>query len=95
MGKRWSAGEAIALVQEFEASGLTRGEFSKRRGIAPTTLDYWRRRQRSQVKLVEVNVERQSAGAFTLSLRNGRRIESGWGFADEELVRLIRIVESA
>ena len=83
------------MVQEFETSGLTRGEFNQRRGIAPTTLDYWRRRRRSQVKLVDVDVERQSAGAFTLSLRNGRRIESGWGFADEELVRLIRIVESA
>ena len=32
---------------------------------------------------------------FTLSLANGRRIECGWGFADGELARLIRIAESA
>jgi hypothetical protein len=27
-------------------------------------------------------------------LGNGRRIESGWGFGEAELVRLIRIAES-
>ncbi len=26
---------------------------------------------------------------------NGRRIASGWGFEDAELVRLIRVAESA
>jgi hypothetical protein len=31
---------------------------------------------------------------FSLSLRNGRRIESWWGVADEDLARLIRIAES-
>jgi hypothetical protein len=27
-------------------------------------------------------------------LANGRRIESGWGFGDAELARLIRVAES-
>jgi hypothetical protein len=37
----------------------------------------------------------EPAPHFALSLRNGRRIESSWRFADAELARLIRIVESA
>jgi len=32
---------------------------------------------------------------FTLSLVNGRRIESGWRFAEAELARLIRVAEGA
>ena len=37
----------------------------------------------------------EPAEHFTLSLGNGRRIESSWRFAEAELARLIRIVESA
>jgi hypothetical protein len=36
----------------------------------------------------------EAAGPF-MSLANGRRIESSWGYADAELARLIRIAESA
>jgi hypothetical protein len=61
-----------------------------------TTLDYWRRRDSRQPRLVEVEVApRESAGQFTLALANGRRIECSWGFADTQLARLIRIAESA
>jgi hypothetical protein len=38
---------------------------------------------------------KEPAGQFTLSLANGRRIESSWRFGDVELARLIRIAESA
>jgi hypothetical protein len=37
----------------------------------------------------------EAAGPFILSLANGRRIESSWGYADAELARLIRVAESA
>ena len=37
----------------------------------------------------------EPAPHFALSLRNGRRIECSWRFAEAELVRLIRIAESA
>jgi hypothetical protein len=30
---------------------------------------------------------------FVLVLANGRRIESSWKFSEDELVRLIRVVE--
>jgi hypothetical protein len=40
-------------------------------------------------------INAKPAQQFTLSLANGRRIESSWRFADVELARLIRIAESA
>lgn len=96
MGKRRSRAEVEVLIAEFEASGLTRAEFSQQRGIAVTTLDAWRRRRAKPARLVNVEVEGAEAPLpFRLSLRNGRWIESGWSFAEAELARLIRIAESA
>jgi hypothetical protein len=43
---------------------------------------------------VEVALETQSAAGFALILSNGRRIESGWGFAEADLLRLIRAAEA-
>lgn len=94
MGQRRSREERAAIVRAFDASGLTRREFSERRGIAVTTLDSWRRQRAGG--LVEVNVESEATpGAFRLSLRNGRQIEGTWNFTDVGLARLIRIAESA
>ena len=96
MGKRRSPSEVEALVREFQASGLTRQEFSQRQGIAVTTLDSWRRKRTEQARLVKVEVSgTEVAWPFSLSLRNGRRIESAWSFADDDLARLIRIAENA
>jgi hypothetical protein len=64
-------------------------------------LDYYLRRDRAgakgqPAKLVRVNVKSaETSATFTLALANGRRIESGWNFADPELARLIRVVEGA
>ena len=35
------------------------------------------------------------AKGFALVLGNGRRIEGNWSFAEQDLARLIRIVEAA
>jgi len=43
---------------------------------------------------VEVSAS-EPVGHFTLAFSNGRRIESSWRYAEGELARLIRIVESA
>ena len=91
------------MVEEYAASGLGRREFCEQRRIPLTTFDYWRRehavkarKRAKRPRLVRVKVAaRESAGQFILSLVNGRRIESSWQFADAELARLIRIVESA
>jgi len=97
MGKRKRLAEDIRrIVDEFEASGLTRREFCWRHHIPVTTLDYWRRARRRRPRLVRVEVAgSEPAPGFTLSLANGRRIETGWSFAEAELLRLIRIAESA
>ena len=58
-----------------------------------TTLDYWRRAQKSKPKLVEVAIEAGAPGGFALVLGNGRRIESSWQFGEAELGRLIRVAE--
>ena len=91
------------MLAEYAASGLGRREFCEQRKMLLTTFDYWRRvhakkpgTQGKRPRLVRVEVAAsESAGQFTLSLVNGRRIESSWRFAEAELARLIRIVESA
>lgn len=37
--------------------------------------------------------QNRSSWDFVLTLRNGRRVESGWGFVDSELARLLRVAE--
>jgi hypothetical protein len=84
------------LIEAFTVSGMTRRQFCGQHSIPVTTLDAWRRQQKSKPKLVRVKVEPQQCGrGFVLVLGNGRRIESSWSFADEELDRLIRVAESA
>ena len=79
-----------------ERSGQGKREFCRAREIAVTTLDAWRRRLRGGARLVRVKVSGREAGeSFPLSLANGRRIESAWGFGAADLARLIRVAESA
>lgn len=97
MGRQRRRAEEIRrLIEAFEGSGLTRGEFSRRHHIAVSTLDYWRRAHSHQPRMVEVKVAAsEGASGFSLCLANGRRIESSWSFAEAELARLIRVAESA
>lgn len=85
------------MVAEFRASGHTRREFAQQRGIAITTLDYWRQRIAPKPRLLKVEVARAAATSpsFTLRLANGRGIEIAFPLAEPELVQLIRIAERA
>ena len=89
--------EMRRIVEEFRASGLTRGEFCSQRGLALTTFDYWRRQLRFRPRLVKVEVAQpeEAAQSLTLRLANGRSIESSWRLDEEELARLIQIAERA
>lgn len=103
--RRRSRGEAEQLVDAFEASGLTRREFSQRRGVAVWTLDYYRKRRRMRASeagscgpLLAVEVaagERETEGGSTLAvvLSRGRRIEVPRGFDAGALERLIGVLE--
>lgn len=97
MGKETQrSAEMRQLIGDYKASGLERREFCEQRGITLTTFDYWRRKHGRKSRMVKVEVAGTDvACGFTLSLTNGRRIESAWRFADAELMRLIRIAESA
>jgi len=84
--------EKRRMVEGYTASGMTRREYCAKHGIAVSTLDYWRLKQKP--KLVRVAIEGQPSGpGFTLTLGNGRRIESSWSFAEADMTRLIRAVE--
>ena len=94
-GKMRSQQEIHGLVEGFAKSDLTRREYCAKHKIAVTTLDYWRRAQKSRPKLVKVEVEAGwQPGGFALVLANGRRIESSWRFTEAELARLIRVAEA-
>jgi hypothetical protein len=103
MGETERSRQMRLMLEEYRASGLSRQDFCQQRSIALTTFDYWRRehgvKAGKKAKLpgmVKVEVaSSETAGRFTLSLANGRRIESSWQFAEAELARLIRIAESA
>ncbi len=91
------------MLEGYERSKLTRRDYCAQMGIPVTTFDYYRRRQAGNkqarkpaaaLALVKVIQPERSHG-FALVLSNGRRIESGWGFASEELTRLVRVVEQA
>jgi transposase-like protein len=85
--------EMRRIVEGYATSGMTRPEYCAKNGIAVSTLDYWRSKRKA--KLVEVAIEPQQARpGFTLTLANGRRIESSWQFAEADLLRLIRAAEA-
>ena len=97
---RWA--EMQQILEEYKSSGLTRRQFCQKHALALTTFDYWQRAHRMKAekerppRLMKVKLAAdEPAGQFIVSLANGRRIESSWRYADAELVRLIRIVESA
>jgi hypothetical protein len=58
-GRRQSREEGLALVQEWQTSGLRPAEFCRARGIAEHRLHYWKRR--SQFDEAE---EGRESGAF-------------------------------
>jgi len=101
-----SAEETARLVAEWNRSEMTRRAYCEHHGLPVTTFDYYRRRAREQqrrkpVRLVPVSIvspkakTEPEAGRFTLVLVNGRRIEGGWGVAEADLARLLRVAERA
>jgi hypothetical protein len=86
--------EIRGIVDGFAKSGMTRRDYCEKHNIGISTLDYWRRTQKSKPRLVEVTVETPPGTGFALVLANGRRIESSWKFAEAELIRLIRAAEA-
>jgi len=98
MAQRRSTEEIGQVLEQYRASGLTQSAYCRQTGMVLSTLGrYLRRDSGAEQQLIRVNVESpaEPAGGFALVLRNGRRIESAWGFGEAALARLIRIAEGA
>jgi hypothetical protein len=91
------------LVAEYEASGLTRVEFCRTRGLSLATLARYRKRQ-AQVSPAPENrwvaVEVTGAGpaspaasGLAVALPDGLRIEIGRGFDAPTLAHLLAALE--
>lgn len=79
---------------------MTRREYGLRVGLAPASLDYYRRQaggRQAAARLVEVEVAapEPAAGGRELAvvLGDGRRVEVGRGFDADTLWRLLRALE--
>ena len=81
---RRSESEIRDLVDGYEKGNQPRVDYCAANGLAPSTLDYYRRRLRSgSASLVEIDLQspapaNESSRAVTVVLRNGRRVEIGW-----------------
>jgi hypothetical protein len=103
--RRRSVGEAMSLVAEYEASGMSRREFCSARGLSVATLDLYRKRAAHgsvRPRLVAVELEGGSKAVgepsprspvLAVVLRNGRRIEIGPAFDAGLLSELLAVLE--
>ena len=92
-----------AVLGAQARSGLSVAEYAERVGVPGATLYRWRQRmgegrgERDRAKLVEVAVAvaEGSCEALVVRLSDGRRsIEVSRGFDDDDLRRLIAVLES-
>jgi hypothetical protein len=90
------------LAAEFEASGLTRQEFSNQRGVPLKTLArYVARYRKKKVDknprqrwvAVEVAEQRGCGDELAVVLGNGRRIAVQHGFNADTLRQLVTVLE--
>jgi hypothetical protein len=106
--RRRSRAEVEQLVAEYEASGLSRTEFCRQRGLSLSTLARYGRRQEWMAgegaggkRWLAVEVSGATAGAggaigsgLAMVVRGGRRIEIGRGFDADTLQRLLAVMEA-
>jgi hypothetical protein len=105
VGRRRTRAEAEQVAREYEASGLSRVEFCRSRGLSLATLARYRKRQaQGKAELgnrwvtVEVSgagstLESRGSSGLSVSLPGGRRIEVGRGFDSRTLVQLLGVLE--
>lgn len=103
----WTEAEAQAVLEAYEASGLSVAEFARRHGLGPQRLRWWKKRRAEEaapaLSFVPVHVaapppETQRApGAASMEvlLARGRRIRVEPGFDADALARLVRTLEEA
>ncbi len=102
--RRWRSGDASVVLSAWQSSGESMSAFTRRYGLDPWRLKYWRRRlaedeaiELHPVKLIAGSVRGEaSAGSagVELVLRGGRRVVVQRGFDAELLEELVRAAES-
>jgi transposase-like protein len=89
------------LIAAYEQSGLSKQEFCERQNLRLTSLEYYRQRVREQrgagqfLKVELAESQPKQLDGLSLLLANQRRIEMSWNFSEQQLAKLIRIVETA
>lgn len=108
MTKKWTpqARKMAGVIDEFERSEMTVGEFAQARGFSKWQIYEWRRRIRrlreeegksgpGDSLFVAVHSAGLSSGErFELELSHGRRVRVPTGFNAGDLRRLIEVIES-
>ena|ERR1017187_2592213 len=105
VGRRRTRAEAEQVASEYEASGLSRVEFCRRRGLSLATLARYRKRQAQgkaapgnrwvavEVSGANSTLEGRGSSGLSVALPAGRRIEVGRGFDSRTLVQLLGVLE--
>jgi len=102
--RRRTREEAERVAAEYEASGLTRQEFSNRSGVPMKTLARYVARHRKKTAdknpalrwvAVEVGEQRGRGDELSVVLGKGRRIAVQHGFHADTLRRLVAVLERA
>jgi len=98
---RWTS-----ILADFSSSRLTIGRFCQRRGLAVSTFHHWRRHLRDpgestshDVSFIEAVVTESRPELLRpadpiVELRCGRRVAVPRAFDGDDLVRLVRLLES-
>ena len=109
--RQWTDAQKLKIIEEIDVNGATVAEVARRHELTRQHLYQWRnhfRRKRALLEEddiaflpVEMKPNRRPAsvkadGAFLeIGLSNGRSLRSVTGLPEEELLRLIRLVEQA
>jgi hypothetical protein len=103
--RRRSRAEAEQVAREYEASGLSRVEFCRKRGLSLATLARYRKRQAQgeatsghgwlavEVTANPTRESRANSGLAVALPKGGRRIEVRCGFDAQTLVQLLGVLE--
>lgn len=92
---RYSAAERERLIEQQEASGLSKKEFCRQEGINPGTFYGWTKRKAgAPPRFAKVEMMLPGTAPIEVDLPNGVRIRVGTGGDVDQTARLIRQVVS-
>ena len=99
--KQRSRAEIAAILDRYEASGLTQRAFAKRNRLSVSTLQWWLRRNRTEqsskpTTFVPVTIaDTATASRLELELSDGRRVWIPADFDGESLASLLPVITAA